>query len=284
MGEKMQGNRQDMEVLQDAVARIDRRHASFMPGIRFNGDPGDGLIRFGIPAMDEAFKDGFPVSALHEVRCSLTRDIGAATGFLTGLLAGCMRQRQGRIAWIRDPACHLDGGQLFPAGLSMFGLDPARLLVVHPADLKTALWAVDEAAKCKDLAGAVFHVKGNPARFDMTATRRLMLKAQQNGLFVCVLRQGGEEEASAAVTRWHVQAAPSGGDPDLENGIGLLRLGLVLERNRNGRTGQWAIAWNQQKQEFEHASTDIVDRPAPSSDRPGGTPQMGQVMAFKRAS
>jgi len=280
----MQGNRQDMAVLQEAVARIDRRHASFLPGIRFDGNPANGLIRFGIPAMDAVFKDGFTVDALHEVRCSLTRDIGAATGFLAGLLAGCMRERQGRIAWIRDPACHVDGGRLFPAGLSMFGLDPARLLVVHPADLKTALWAVDEAAKCKDLAGAVLHVKGNPARFDMTATRRLMLKAQHNGLFVCVLRQGGEEEASAAATRWHVRAAPSGADPDLENGIGPLRLGLVLERNRNGQTGQWTIAWNQHRREFEHVPADLVDRPAASSDRPDGPPQMGQVMAFQRAS
>jgi protein ImuA len=280
----MQGNRQEMEALQDAVAQIDRRHASFAPGVRLGEDLGDGLIRFDIATMDAVFADGFPVSALHEVRCSLTRDIGAATGFLAGLLAGCMRGRQGRIVWIRDPACHLDGGQLFPAGLSMFGLDPARLLVVHPTDLKTALWAGDEAAKCKDLAGVVFHVKGNPPRFDMTATRRLMLKAQQNDLFVSILRQGGEEEASAAATRWHVQAQSSCADPDLENGIGLLRLGLVLERNRNGRTGQWTIAWNQQKQGFEHVPTDYVDRSAASADRPDGAPQMGQVMAFKRAS
>ncbi len=280
MDENMRGNRQHMEALRAAVARVDKRHASFLPGIRLKD--GDGLIRFGIPAMDDVFKDGFAICALHEVRCSLTRDIGAATGFLAGLLAGCMGQ--GRIAWIRDPACHLDGGRLFPAGLSMFGLDPARLLMVHPTDLKTALWAGDEAAKCKDLAAVVLHVKGNPSCFDMTATRRLMLKAHHNGLFVCVLRQGGEEEASAAATRWHVRAVPSGIDSDLENGIGLLRLGLVLERNRNGRTGQWTIAWNQQRQEFEHVPTDHVDRSAASSDRPDGAPQMGQVVAFKRAS
>ncbi|MEX3011836.1 ImuA family protein [Hoeflea sp. TYP-13] len=278
----MQGNRQRIEALQGAVARIDRRHASFARHARMRGD--SGTAAFGINAIDAVFEDGFPVFALHEVRCSLTRDIGAATGFLAGLIAGCMKQRQGRIVWICDPACRLDGGQLFPAGLSMFGLDPARLVLVRPADLKSALWASDEAAKCADLAGVVFQVKGNQPSFDMTATRRLMLKAQQNGLFVGILRQGGDEEANAAATRWHVSAQPSAADPHLERGIGLLRLSLVLERNRNGQTGHWTVAWNQHEHGFEHVPTDYVDRPAAPFDRPDGAPQMGQVMAFERAS
>jgi len=278
----MQGK--DMRALQEAVARIDRRHAAFAPAARLDGDAGNRALRFGIRAIDDMFDDGFPLRALHEIRCSLTRDSAAATGFLTGLLAGCVCGRRGRIAWIRDPACRIDGGQLFPAGLAQFGLDPARLLMVHPADLKTALWAGDEAAKCQDLAAVVLNVQGNPAALDMTATRRLMHKAQRNGLFVCILRQGGAEEANAVATRWHVRARPCRADPDLETGIGPLRLGLVLERNRNGRTGQWTIAWNQQKQGFEHVPENYGDRPAASSDRSDRAPQMGQVMAFKRAS
>ena len=273
-----------MRALQEAVARIDRRHAAFAPAARLDGEAGAGLIRFGIRAIDAVFDDGFPLRALHEIRCSLTRDSAAAAGFLIGLLAGPMGGRDGRIAWIGDPACRVDGGQLFPAGLAQFGIDPGRLLMVHPTDLKTALWAGDEAAKCQDLAAVILNVKGNPARFDMTATRRLMRKAQRNGLFVCILRQGGGEEASAVATRWHVRARPCRADPDLETGIGPLRLGLVLERNRNGRTGQWTIAWNQQRQGFEHVPEDYGDRPAVSTDRPDRPPQMGQVMAFQRAS
>ena len=281
----MQGNQawQDLQALQDAVARIDRRHAAFAPTASLQ-DGGEGLLRFGIDAMDGVLDGGFPLHALHEVRCGLTRDLGAATGFLAGLLAVATCRHPGRVAWIRDPACAVDGGQLFPAGLAMVGLDPVRLLMVQPADLKTAMWATDEAAKCKDLSAVVLQIRGNPARFNMTATRRLMLKAQSNGLFVAILRQGGEEEANGVATRWHAQARPSGLDPDFETGIGPLRLGLVLERNRNGRTGHWTIAWNQQGQQFEHVPEDHVDRPAASADRPDSTPQMGQVMAFKRAS
>ncbi|MEM6462216.1 MAG: hypothetical protein AAF724_09900 [Pseudomonadota bacterium] len=278
----MQGTRHRIEALQKAIARIDRRHESFARHACLHADGGEGV--FNVGSIDAAFKDGFPVFALHEVRCSLTRDIGAATGFVAGLMAGCMKHLKGRIVWICDPACRLDGGRLFPAGLAMFGLDPARLLLVCPTDLKSALWASDEAAKCGDLAGVVFQVKGNPACFDMTATRRLMLKAQHNGLFICILRQGGGEEANAAATRWHVQAQPSASDPQLEKGIGAMRLDLALERNRNGHTGHWTIAWNQLEHGFEHVPTDIVDRPAASFDRPNGAPQMGQVVALERAS
>ncbi len=278
----MQGNRHRMEALQSAVARIDRRHASFAHHARLQA--GGGQAGFGIAPIDAAFKDGFPVFALHEVRCGETRDIAAATGFVAGLMAGCLKHLRGRIVWICDPACRLDGGQLFPSGLAMFGLDPARLVMVQPADLKTALWASDEAAKCGDLAGVVFQVQGNPARFDMTATRRLLLKAQHNGLFVCILRQGGGEEANAAVTRWHVRARPSAPDAHLQKGIGLLRLDLALERNRNGHTGHWTVAWNQLEHGFEHVPADIVDRPAAPFDRPDGAPQVGQVVAFERAS
>lgn len=282
----MQGSRvrQKMEVLQDAVSRIDRRHAAFSRHARLRGQEAGGAAAFGVDSVDAVFKDGFPVFALHEVRCALTRDIAAASAFLAGLIAGCMKHRTGRIVWVCDPACRPDGGQLFPAGLAMFGIDPSRLLMVRPPDFKTALWASDEAAKCGELAAVVFQIRGNQPGFDMTATRRLMLKAQQNGLFVCILRQGGDEEANAAATRWRVSAAPSAADPQLENGIGLVRLGLVLERNRNGQTGQWTIQWNHNRHGFEHVPADHVDRPAEAFHRPGGAPQMGQVMAFERAS
>ena len=78
------------------------------------------------------------------------------------------------------------------------------MTIVEPADLQGAMWAADEAAGCNGLAALVFQIKGNPARFDITATRRLMLRARGSGVLAMVLRQSGEEEASAAATRWRV--------------------------------------------------------------------------------
>jgi protein ImuA len=276
--------RQTMTALREAVRKIDRRHAGPVPGPWVAGARDDGSAGFAIPAVDSVFDTAFPVFDLHEIRCPLTRDIAAATGFLAGMLAACMKDAHGRIAWIDEPAGRMESGQLFPSGLALFGIDPTRLLVVHPADLKTALWAGDEAAGCHDLAAMVFHVRGNPAAFDMTATRRLMLKARQNRVFACILRQGGEEEANAAATRWCVRALPSLVDPQLERGIGLLRLDLALERNRNGRTGQWAIAWNHRSRNFEHLTAHPFDRTALPPDRPHGAARMGQVVALDRAS
>ncbi|MDJ0930787.1 hypothetical protein [Breoghania sp.] len=79
-------------------------------------------------------------------------------------------------------------GVLFPQGLAQTGLDPAGLVLVTPNDLSGALWAADETLKCRGVAAVVLQIEGNPHRFDMTATRRLMLRAQANGGFACMLR------------------------------------------------------------------------------------------------
>ncbi|MBW8638386.1 hypothetical protein K1W69_14410 [Hoeflea sp. WL0058] len=275
--------KQTIGILRDAVAGIDRRHAG-VGGAAWTDGSADGGASFGFPPLDDVFEGGFPAHALHEIRCPLTRDIGAATGFLAAMLVACLKDRQGPVVWIADPAARLESGEIFPAGLSMFGVDPSRLLVIHPAELKSALWASDEAAGCHDLAAVIFHMRGNPGLCDMTATRRLMMKARDSRVFACILRQAGEEEASAVATRWRVQARPSLADAIFEGGIGPLRLDLALERNRHGRTGQWAIAWNHRSRRFEQVPTHYVDRPALPFDRPHGAPQTGQVVALDRAS
>lgn len=267
---------QDLHALRNAVRNLSERHDR--PAAQH------GRLAFGISAIDAALHGGMAIGALHEVRCGFARDIGAATGFLSAVLASLSAQKGGRVLWIDDPASGLDAGHLFPAGLAQLGLDPARFVIVRPADLQGAMWAASEAVKCAGLAAIVLHLKGNPANFDMTATRRLMLRAQKNGVLTFVLRQSGAEEASAAATRWFVTPAPSNGAADFEPGIGMMRLSLVLERNRNGPTGQWSINWNHSKRAFEHVPEDLISRLHPPADRPDCPPQMGQVVALERAS
>lgn len=262
-----------LAALQNAVSDIsDRRPESVAR---------HGRLGFGIAPIDAALGGGLAVGTLHEIRCALARDIGAATGFLLALLARLPARADGRIVWIDDPASSMDGGCLFPAGLGQFGLDPGRLVTVRPADLRGALWAAGEAAACGGLDAVVLHLKGNPQGFDLTATRRLMLRARQSGVLAWVLRQSGQEEASAAETRWQVLPAPS---PGIEQGMGPVRLDLVLERNRHGSTGRWSIAWNHRERLFQHVAEDPLSRTAAPAHRPGGAPEMGQVVALERAS
>ncbi len=244
---------------------------------------------FGIPALDQHLSGGMWSNALHEVRCSLARDFACAAGFALGLAAQFGKQDAKRILWVIDPAASVDSGLPFPDGLSEHGIDPKRMIFVRPITLQDALWSADQAAKCSDLSAVVFQVKGNPKPFDMTATRRLMLRARESGVLVCVLRQSGAEEASAAATRWHVEIMPSGDDADFEHGPGQARHAQTLERNRHGRTGQWTLVWNPESRAFEDGTSNLetthrVHRIHASAHRPDRPVEMGQVVDLERAS
>lgn len=263
-------------------------------GMAFAGDEKSPPLTLGASAVDHCLEGGLACGGLHELRSPLARDIGAATGFALGLAARAMAaDRGGRgIVWVTDPATRVDGGGLFPAGLGQYGLDPSCLTMVEPGDLQGAMWAADEAAGCTGLAALIFQIKGNPARFDMTATRRLMLRARQSGVLALILRQSGEEEASAAATRWRVNTEMSGADDDLERGVGAMRLSLTLERNRAGRTGQWLLAWNPRDRSFHHAAPNpharanppahSLDRLPVSADRRDPSGKMGQVLDHRQ--
>ncbi|MEQ8307927.1 MAG: hypothetical protein RIA09_15330 [Hoeflea sp.] len=248
-------------------------------------------LALGAAGVDRCLEGGLGCGGLHEVRCDLARDIGAGTGFALGLAAlaaGDARGRGSRIVWVNDPAARVDGGGLFPAGLAQYGLDPAAMTLVEPRDLQEAMWAADEAAGCNGLAAMVFHIRGNPARFDITATRRLLLRARENGVLALVLRQSGQEEATAALTRWRAQTDVSGVDELDQRSVGAMRLSLTLERNRAGRTGQWLLAWNPKSRVFNHAasrslsadtqSAHPLHRLHPSANRQDPSHTMGQVL------
>ncbi len=249
---------------------------------------------FEIPTLDHHLNGGFRTNGLHEVRCSLARDFACAAGFALGLAAQFGKSNCHRVFWVIDPAASIDSGLPFPDGLSEHGIDPKTLVFVRPITLQDALWAADQAAKCSDLSAVIFQVKGNPRHFDMTATRRLMLRARESGVLVCVLRQSGEEEASAAATRWHVEIMPSGSEPDFQHGLGQARHMQTLERNRHGQTGQWTLLWNPETRAFEDGASEddtpktqtahLVRRLHTSAHRPDSPAEMGQVVDFERAS
>jgi protein ImuA len=233
---------------------------------------------------------GYIKRGLHEVRCAEARGFASAAGFALGMLARFGNQKgSGRIVWVIDPAASVDTGVPFPDGLSQHGIDPQNLTFVRPLTLHDALWAADQAAKCADLCAIILQVRGNPKRFDLTASRRLMLRARESGAVVCVLRQSGEEEASAAATRWHVEVTPSIPDPGFPQGLGITHHHLTLEKNRHGQTGQWSSVWNPESKAFEDGPS--PDKPAhrvhrlhPSAHRPDRPAQMGQVVEIGRAS
>lgn len=257
--------------------------ASVLDRLSLHPRPGKGPARLplGVRGIDDRLGGGLPRGALHEVRAPLARDIGAATGFVLGLLAGL----EGRVLWVSDPGVVPDAGLLCPDGIAQYGVDPGRITLVTPVDVQTALWAAEQGARCTDLSAVVLHLHGNPRRYDRVAARRLMLRAQESGVTVILLRQSGVEEANAAQTRWRVEPLPSPPDRAFPAGIGLPQFRLVLERARDGRSGTWPITWNPKRKAFDHGETESeipLDRPAASADRPAGPRPLGQVVDLRR--
>ena len=294
-----------LQIATDILKEQTHAHESRAYGGQSGEDQASPPLALGASAVDHCLDGGLACGGLHEVRAEFARDIGAASGFALGLAARaaqvetCVRRG---VVWVSEPATRVDGGSLFPAGLAQYGLDPSSMTIVEPGDLQGAMWAADEASGCAGLAALVFQIKGNPARFDITATRRLMMRARQSGVLALILRQSGEEEASAAATRWRVNTEISGADEIYQHGVGAMRLSLTLERNRTGRTGQWLLAWNPKTRVFCHAAPNKAhqrltsanppahsrDRVSASSNRQDPSRKMGQVLDhrsdFGRAS
>ncbi|HZT89090.1 MAG TPA: hypothetical protein VFA12_14040 [Stellaceae bacterium] len=159
-------------------------------------------------------------------------------------------------------------GDLYGPGLALFGLDPARLVLVAARRGADVLWAMEEGLRQPGLAAVV----GEIARLPMVAGRRLQLAAERSGVTAFVLRRwcDGTTAAaergrpSAAATRWRVAALPAAdtGEP----GIGRPRWRIELLRCRGGAAGCWEV-------EAADASglvsvpAELADRPAPQ--RPG---------------
>ena len=247
----MQGVLSTLDALRERVSVLEGRGTTM-------GDVENTPIRlpFGIPEIDHLIAGGLLLAEMHEVRCSTARDIASATGFVIGILSGLLRQieHDKPVFWVSEGKSILDSGCLYPDGLAWFGIDPARIIYVHPLHLQDALWAAGEAACSGGLAATVLHVKGNHKAFDLAVSRKLMLRAQKGEAPLFLLRQAGQNEASSAVTRWHVAPLPSLPDQQFEKGVGHMRLSLTLEKNRNGQTGHWPVAWNPEKRLFQHAA------------------------------
>lgn len=244
-------------------------------------------LPLGIQTIDHCLGGGLLRHGLHEVRCGFARNMGEGIGFVLGLLS--QFGQGGNFLWIVDRACRLDGGVLFPGGVAQYGLNPQRIHMVLPGSIHDALWAADEAASSKGIDGIILQIKGNPSRLDITASKRLAHRAQRHKTFICLLRQSGEAEASAALSRWHIMPLPTRNPDRLQKArqwrgfhqfIGPARQRLILEKNRNGPLGEWSVEWNPRARTFSHVAKpqtrfQVKRPPTPIGQHPRNQGQSG---------
>jgi protein ImuA len=215
---------------------------------------------------DSMLGGGLAFGALHETAPERVVDFGAATGF-TLALASLAAKRGGETLWIQTDYARLEGGAIHGLGLDLFGLPSRRLLVLRARRAIDALFAMEEALKCRAVASVIAELPDDSA--DLTATRRLSLAArEQNGLGL-LLRHRACSMPSAATTRWSVAATSGAGDEF--GGIGRTSFLLSLVKNRRGPCGRLSIAWDHHACVFVSESVlkaDSVVVAATAADRP----------------
>ena len=211
----------------------------------------EGSLRLGVPALDAALQGGLGLGALHELTPASELQLGSAFGFglaIAALAAAGDRTRAAQVLCIATDYAALEAGAPYGLGLDGFGLSMDRLLILRVAHPRDALWAFEEALKCRALAAVLAELPEAGDAADFTATRRLSLAAQAGGGLGLLLRHRPNPLPSAAMTRWQVAAALS--QPDRFGGLGGPRFDLSLHRNWRGRCGRWIADWNHDERNF----------------------------------
>jgi protein ImuA len=215
-------------------------------------------LALGVADVDAALGGGLPGAALHELSASAPVHLGAAAGFALALAA--LSPKAQHVLWIATDFGVLETGALYGPGLDLLGLETERLLVARVARPVDALFAMEEALKCRALSTVVAELGHDT---DLTATRRLTLAAREGGALGLLLRHKPSDTPSAARTRWEISAAPS--VPDELGGLGPTAFRLSLLRNRRGPCGTWTLTWDHHERIFKAVSVGVA---AAAADRP----------------
>src|SRR3954467_7937359 len=163
------------------------------------------VLPFGVRILDRHLPGGgLALGAVHEVMAAGVASDHAATATL--FVEGILARNKGPVLWCvrrRD---------LFAPALAAVGLHPDRVIYAETHREPGVLAATEEGLRHKGLAGVVAEV----ARLGLTASRRLQLAAEESGVPALIIRRwrndaerASDTEATAAVTRWRVSAAPS---------------------------------------------------------------------------
>ena len=219
-------------------------------------------IPLAVPPIDATLGGGLAGATLHELSAAQPLHFGATAGFALALAARA-HEPQKQTLWIATDFACLEAGALYGPGLDQFGLAADRLLIVRVARPIDALFAMEEALKCRALSAVIAELHHGEA--DLTATRRLILAAREGGALGLLLRPKPPAAPSAAHTRWQVAAAP--GEPDELGGLGRTAFALSLTRNRRGPAGRWTVAWDHHEHAFTALSRGVAETARDGSDR-----------------
>lgn len=222
-------------------------------------------LPLGLRRADALLGGGLALGTLHEVSPAAPLHLGAASGFVLALAALAGKDTGGigrETLLIQTDMARFEAGAPYGLGLDLLGLPARRLLVLRARRPIDALFAMEEALKCRALASVIAELPDDAA--DLTATRRLSLAARSHDGLGLLLRHRSTSAPSAAMSRWEVAAAS--GARDAYGGLGTTAFQLSLVKNRRGPCGRFRVAWSHHECAFVPA--DPVAVAAPFADRP----------------
>jgi protein ImuA len=246
-----------------------------------------GHLASGVARFDAALGGGLPRAALTEIHGPTTRDAAAAAGFILALASLSLGIAATPVLWIGTLETFREAGLPYAPGmLSLYNIDPARLVVAQAPKLADALWIAEEAARLKGFSAVLLEIRGNPARLDLAATRRLHFRSREAGRPVFLLRQAAHPEPTAAPVRLVVSSAPSGlrrtiAGP-LAGSIGPPGFMIAISKNRTSPPTQFTLEWNPYERSFQERGTENPVSVVPVSQHGTHLAQKaGTVLAFR---
>src|SRR5438105_2601518 len=166
-----------MENRQELATALRRRLAQTHP-------PQMGEIRpLGDAAADACLGGGLRCRALHEIFPAGAGDAPAASGFTLALACRVIGHKKW-LLWVQQDFAALESGDLLGTGLSDFGFDPARLMIVKVPTAAAALRAGAQALTCTGIGAVVIEAYGAAKVFDLVASRKLTLTGAKHGTTV----------------------------------------------------------------------------------------------------
>ncbi|WP_246520022.1 ImuA family protein [Ancylobacter lacus] len=238
----------------------------------------------GAKGPDEVLAETLARGALHEIYAAEGGDMPAASGFALALALRALNgQGEARpLVWVRQDFLDSETGRPDARGVSGFGLDPARLILVRVRDPEQALRAAGDAVRCAALGAVLLEWWGEPKVLDLTATRRLALRASVSGVSFFLLRRAARASPSVAVTRWLVR--PMLSTPLAADAPGAPAFVVTLLRHRAGvQSHIWNLEWDHESCSFRDIpplSRPVVSVPAGKSAGPTAEPS---TAALRRA-
>lgn len=143
------------------------------------------------------------------------------------------------VLWVQTREAARLTGRPYRAGL------PAELRhrVIHvlAAKPEDALFALEEAVRCRDVAFVLGEMAGNPRALDFTASRRLTLTAERHGVPLYLVRLDAARDLSSARMRWEIASAPSAPPEWNGDAPGAPAWYAELFRSRAHAPGKWVL-------------------------------------------